>query len=117
LTGYATAAEDIGSLISQADKALALQDYEQVLALGKRIVDEDPRNLKGYGFVLSYCALTGREVAFYKVVETAVKNGAPELEMDHLAAVVLFAAGQRTSAYDKLYEYEMKWHKAYDERH
>ncbi len=110
----AFSSDDIGSLISQGDKALAQGDYEQTFLQAKAVLNADPRNLAGYRLALSYCVMMHWELGFNKMVEEAKNNGVDKLAIDRLAAVTCFLGRQTTGLDRTLAEYEAEWRKIYD---
>ena len=109
--------DDIGSLTMRGDEALARGDYEQALWLGKRIVDQDPRNLTGYRLALICCVMKNWELGFYKIIEDAKKQGVDKLAIDRLAAEICFVGRQRVCLDKKLAEYETQWRELHDPSH
>ena len=108
--------ENIDSLIRQGDAAVTRGDFEQVKLLGQRIVDEAPRNLEGYRFVLIYLVSVGNERGFNQTVDYAkTLFGSDRLQLSFLEMVarVLFAGGQSEEASKKLSEYEANWREVY----
>lgn len=113
----ALSAEDTGQLVELGEAALARDDYEQARLTGIKILNQDPRNLIGYKFVLIHCVVIGSDVAFYKIIEMAKAQGVPELEMEKLVMQLLFVANHEAEVDTKLVEYEEKWYEAYERSH
>jgi hypothetical protein len=116
-SGVVFPAEDINQLIKQGEEALLRGDYDQVLLAGKKILAEDPRNLRGYGFRLIYCMATGNEPEFRRIAEEAGRQGDPRISdiiLNKMVAQILYLGGQPFSAHEKLIDYEAKWREVHD---
>ena len=112
--GAAFSGEDVGDLIVQAKETLGPQDYKQLLSVGSAILDKNPRDLRGYVFVLLYCGMTGKEAVFYTVLNAAKKQGLPEIDLNEIAAKVLYVSGQTSAIRLPLAAYEKEWYGAHE---
>lgn len=110
-------AENISDLVAWGEASLVRGDYKQLMLAGEMILRQDPRNLRGYRFILISCVGFGNDVVFYKVIQAAKKYGVPELVIEKLAIEILFAGNHQYEAIEKLTAYEKKWCELHAESH
>ncbi len=116
LNAAAFSSEDIGKAIRQENETPDEKDVEPYLILGKKIIAQDPQSIEGYKLILIHALFTKNMNAFLNTIDDFKEQGAPEPEIDYLAADMLYLVDYFGLALLKLADFEKAWREKYAQK-